>query len=130
MPNWGKVKMFEKFYRRNEERADGLVWFTIIPVVGVDGVGMRQIARASDDITGTVSKAIPSITQSGTPAHRFANASQCPPKTDLIFWPSGRAVPSIPPGISVRVVGMSRSRPVARIGSRRATREKVAASAP
>ena len=97
--------MFETFFGRNRGRRDWLVVFTIILVVGVGGVSMRQIARASDDITGTVSKAVPPITQNGTPAHPFADASQCPPKTDLIFWPSGRAVPSIPPGISVCVVG-------------------------
>jgi len=97
--------MFEKIYGRNWGRRDWLVLFAIILLVGIGGVGMRQIARATDDITGTVSKAVPPITQNGTPAHPFADASQCPPKTDLIFWPSGRAVPSIPSGISVCVVG-------------------------
>ena len=43
--------------------------------------------------------------QDGTPAHPYADASQCPSNTDLIIWPSGRAVPSLPPGIAVCFVG-------------------------
>jgi hypothetical protein len=35
----------------------------------------------------------------------YADASQCPSNTDLIIWPSGRSVPSLPPGISVCFVG-------------------------
>ena len=97
--------MFETIYGRSWGRRDWLVVFTITLLLGICGIGMRQIARATDDITGTVSKAVPPITQNGTPTHPFADASQCPPKTDLIFWPSGRAVPSIPPDISVCVVG-------------------------
>jgi hypothetical protein len=97
--------MFEKIYGRNWGRGDWVVLFTTILLVGIGGTGMRQIARATDDITGTVSRAVPPITQNGTPTHPFADARQCPPETDLIFWPSGRAVPSIPPSISVCVVG-------------------------
>jgi hypothetical protein len=58
-----------------------------------------------DDTTGTVSKAEPPIKQDGSPAHPYADASQCPSNTDLIIWPSGRSVPSLPPGISVCFVG-------------------------
>jgi len=60
---------------------------------------------SKDDTTGTVSKAEPPIKQDGTPAHPYADASQCPSNTDLIIWPSGRSVPSLPPGISVCFVG-------------------------
>ena len=64
-----------------------------------------SIAGPKDDTTGTVSKAEPTTKQDGTPAHPFADASQCPSSTDLIIWPSGRSVPSLPPGISVCFVG-------------------------
>lgn len=58
-----------------------------------------------DDMTGTVSKAEPPLKQDGTPAHPFADASQCPSSTDLIIWPRDRAIPSVPPGIAVCFVG-------------------------
>jgi hypothetical protein len=60
---------------------------------------------SKDDATGTLSKAEPPITQDGTPLHPYADASQCPSNADLIIWPSGRSVPSLPPGISVCFVG-------------------------
>jgi hypothetical protein len=57
------------------------------------------------ETTGSVSKVEPALQQDGSPAHPFADASQCPSSTDLIFWPSGRLVPSLPAGISVCFVG-------------------------
>jgi hypothetical protein len=62
-------------------------------------------AGPKGDITGTVSKAEPPSKQDGTPAHPFADASQCPSSTDLIIWPSGRSIPRIPPSIAVCFVG-------------------------
>jgi uncharacterized Zn-binding protein involved in type VI secretion len=62
-------------------------------------------AGPKDDMTGTVSKAEPPIKQDGTPAHPFADASQCPSSTDLIIWPRDRAIPRVPPGIAVCFVG-------------------------
>jgi hypothetical protein len=59
-----------------------------------------------NDITGTVSKAEPSIEQDGTPAHPYADVSQCPTTTDVIFWPrNDRPIPNMPPGLSVCFVG-------------------------
>jgi hypothetical protein len=56
----------------------------------------------NDDTTGTISKAELPTAQYGTPAHPYADASQCPASTDVVFWPrSDRLVPSIPSGISV-----------------------------
>src|SRR6516225_2321902 len=78
---------------------------------GVNDRCYRLCCRSSatrqqqDDTTGTVSKTEPAVTQDGTPAHPYADASQCPSNTDLIIWPSGRSVPSLPPGISVCFVG-------------------------
>jgi uncharacterized Zn-binding protein involved in type VI secretion len=62
-------------------------------------------AGPKDDMTGTVSKAEPPVKQDGTPAHPYGDASQCPSSTDVIIWPSGHSVPSVPPGISVCFVG-------------------------
>jgi hypothetical protein len=98
------LRTFAKIYGRNWRRRDWLVFFTIL-LIGVAVLAMRQITRAADDITSTISKAEPTMMQDGTPAHPFADADQCPPKTDMIFWPSGRSVPSIPPGLSVCFVG-------------------------
>ena len=76
-----------------------------VEVIGIAGVAVRQTNGPKDDITGTFSQAEPSNKQDGSPAHPYADANQCPPRTDLVFWPSGRSVPSIPPGISVCFVG-------------------------
>jgi hypothetical protein len=64
-----------------------------------------RIERARPSQAHGRSKAEPPIKQDGTPAHPFADASQCPSSTDLIIWPRDRATPSVPPGISVCFVG-------------------------
>jgi hypothetical protein len=75
-------------------------------VIGAAAIFPRSASSGpKDDATGTVSRAEPAIKQDGTPAHPFADASQCPSSTDLIIWPNGRSVPSLPPGISVCFVG-------------------------
>ena len=68
-------------------------------------IAILQINSTKDEITGTISQTEPPIQQDGTPAHPYSDASQCPARTDLVFWPSGRSVPSIPPSISVCFVG-------------------------
>jgi uncharacterized Zn-binding protein involved in type VI secretion len=70
--------------------------------IGSSNAGPKS---AKGDITGTVSKVEPPSKQDGTPAHPFGDASQCPSSTDLIIWPSGRSIPSIPPSIAVCFVG-------------------------
>jgi hypothetical protein len=77
----------------------GWVAALAIVVIGLAFVALSQPASSGskDDTTGTVSKTEPPIMQDGTPAHPYADASQCPSNTDLIIWPSGRAVPSVPP---------------------------------
>lgn len=83
-------------------------WVALVALFGI-GLGAVYPQPASsgskDDATGTVSKAEPPIKQDGSPAHPYADASQCPSNTDLIIWPSGRSVPTLPPGISVCFVG-------------------------
>ena len=95
------------------ERSYGLKWghcgrvaLCTIVVIGIAAIAVRQLNGPRDDITGTVSKAEPPTKQDGTPTRPYADASQCPLSTDLVFWPrSDRPIPSIPPGVSVCFVG-------------------------
>jgi hypothetical protein len=87
-------------------RYPGWVALGTIVVIGIVAIAVRQLDGPKDDITGTVSKAEPPAKQDGTPTRPYADASQCPPSTDLVFWPRNeRPIPSIPPGISVCFVG-------------------------
>jgi hypothetical protein len=74
-------------------------WVALVALFGI-GLGAVFPQPASSG-----SKAEPPIKQDGSPAHPYADASQCPSNTDLIIWPSGRSVPTLPPGISVCFVG-------------------------
>jgi hypothetical protein len=97
----------EKMSGKDPKRARraSILLFAIF-VVGVGAIVPRPASSGpKDDTTGTVSKAEPAIKQDGTPAHPYTDASQCPSSTDLIIWPNGRSVPSLPPGISVCFVG-------------------------
>jgi hypothetical protein len=76
----------------------------VVGIVGIAVIAIQEI-KGEGDITGTVSQAGPPVKQDGTPARPYSDANQCSPKTDLVFWPSGRAIPSFPPGISVCFVG-------------------------
>ena len=89
-----------KIYERKRAPRDWLVLLTVVAVIAIP-----QTSTAGDDITGTVSQTEPTIGQDGTPAHPYANASQCLANTDIIIWASGRSVPSMPPSISVCFVG-------------------------
>jgi hypothetical protein len=66
---------------------------------------LTTAAAPKDDTTGTVSKAEPATKQDGTPGHPYEDASQCPSSTDLVIWPNGQSIPSLPPEISVCFVG-------------------------
>jgi hypothetical protein len=101
--SWGGLKMFVKSYVRKLGPRDWLVFFTIV-VIGIAAIAMKQ-ANRPNDVTGTVSQTEPPFKHNGTAAHPYPDASQCSPRTDLVFWPSGRSVPRIPPGISVCFVG-------------------------
>jgi hypothetical protein len=98
--------MSEKSYYSKRARR-GWVAALAIVVIGLALAALPQPASScsEDDTTGTVSKTEPPVVQDGTPAHPYADASQCPSNTDLIIWPSGHAVPSLAPGISVCFVG-------------------------
>lgn len=76
--------------------------FIVFIVYASMTVGWRPHA---EDITGTISKVQPTSKQDGSAARPYAEASQCPPNIDLIFWSNGQSIPSFPPGISVCFVG-------------------------
>jgi hypothetical protein len=87
-------------------RRPGWVALCTIVVIGIVAIAVAAARWPKDDITGTVSKAEPPAKQDGTPTRPYADASQCPPSTDLVFWPRNeRPIPSIPPSISVCFVG-------------------------
>jgi len=97
--------MFEDSYGLKPARRRWVVSLAIVAISAAAMLTQPANSGSKDDITGTVSKAEPTLKQDGTPAHPFADASQCPSSTDLIIWPSGRSVPNLPPEISVCFVG-------------------------
>ncbi len=99
------VKKFERSHGREWGRRAWVTFWTIITIASA-GSAVGQTNDRNNDVTGTVSKAVPPLKQDGTSAHPYAEASQCSPKTDLVFWlRNDRAIPSIPPSISVCFVG-------------------------
>jgi hypothetical protein len=97
--------MFEKIYVRKWTRRDW-VPLSIFAVIALAGVA---VGRLNDPTSGTAGRGSIAelIKQDGTPAHPYADASLCPLSTDLVFWPNGRSIPSMPPRISVCFVGKS-----------------------
>jgi uncharacterized Zn-binding protein involved in type VI secretion len=101
----GARKMSEKSYGPNRACRGWSLSFAIL-VIGLVAIFPRPASSGSkNDTTGAVSKAEPPVKQDGTPTHPYADASQCPSSTDVIIWPSGSSIPSLPPGISVCFVG-------------------------
>jgi hypothetical protein len=83
-------------------------------------IGSITAVRA-DDIAGTVAKAEPPTKQEdGTLAHPYADANQCPPKTDIIIWPKEwRSDPSFPREFAVcYVMGQSKNNDIQRVRER------------
>ena len=75
-------------------------------IVGASTIALRHINASENNITDTISKAEPPVVQYGTAMHPYADASQCPASTDVVFWPTNdRPVPNIPSEISVCFVG-------------------------
>jgi hypothetical protein len=99
------LKMFEQSDGRKRGSRAWVAFLTIVSIA-MAGSAVGQTNDRKNDVTGTVSKAVPPLRQDGTSARPYADASQCSPKTDLVFWlRNDRAIPSIPPGISVCFVG-------------------------
>ena len=93
-----------KIYGRQWVRRNCFVLLTLVGIA-VSTIAFSQVTNSKDEITDTVSRSELPTEQDGTLAHPYSDASQCPSRTDLIFWPSGRSVPSIPPSITVCFVG-------------------------
>ena len=97
--------MFEKIYVRKWTRRDWVLP-SIFAVIALAGVAVGHLNDPTSGTAGTGSIA-ELIKQDGTSAHPYADASQCPLNTDLVFWPNSRSIPSMPARISVCFVGKS-----------------------
>jgi hypothetical protein len=86
--------MFEKLYVRKWSRRESVLLSTCA-VIALTGVAAGYVYDS-----GTAS-IIARIKQDGTPAHPYAEASQCPLNTDLVFWPNSHSIPSTPSSILV-----------------------------
>ena len=97
--------MFEKIYVRKWTRRDWVL-LSIFAVIALAGVAVGHL---NDPTSGTADRGSIAvlIKQDGTPAHPYADAPQCPLSIDLVFWPNGRSIPSMPSGISVCFVWKS-----------------------
>jgi hypothetical protein len=97
--------MFEKIYLRKWTRRDwGLL--SIFAVIAIAGIVVGHVNDPTSGTTGT-DLITELIKQDGSPAHPYVDASQCPLRTDLVFWPNSRSIPSMPPSISICFVGKS-----------------------
>jgi hypothetical protein len=97
--------MFEKIYVRKWARRDWVL-LSIFAAIAIAGIVVGHLNDPTSGTAGTDSIA-ELIKQDGTSAHPYADASQCPLSTDLVFWPNSRSIPSMPPRISVCFVGKS-----------------------
>jgi hypothetical protein len=82
-------------------------WFflLVLAIAAMAVITIWRISGTQAEITGTISQTEPTLRPDGTAAHPYADASQCPARTDLVFWPSGRSMPTFPASISVCFVG-------------------------
>jgi hypothetical protein len=101
--------MFAKTYVRKLTRRDWVLLsicaVIICAVIAVAGVVVGYINNPTNGTAGTDS-IVERIKQDGTLAHPYADASQCPPSTDIVIWPEKwHSIPSVPPNISVCFVG-------------------------
>jgi hypothetical protein len=96
----------EKFGKNGRKwvSRDSSILMTFL-TIAIAVIAVLRVNGTQAQVTGTVSQTEPPAKQDGTPAHPYSDASQCPARTDLVFWPSGRSVPNIPPSISVCFVG-------------------------
>jgi hypothetical protein len=90
--------MFEKINVRKWTRRDWVL-LSIFAVIALAGIAVGHLNDPTGGTAGTGSIA--------GPAYPYADASQCPLSTDLVFWPNSRSIPSMPPSISVCFVGKS-----------------------
>jgi hypothetical protein len=86
----------------------GLPGLLVIGVVSTAVVGALHVASGGGlqtDITDTISDAKMTAKQDGSREHPYAEESQCPRDTDLVFWPktvgNDHTIANIPGEISV-----------------------------
>ena len=92
--------MFEKIYVRKWTRRDWVL-LSICALIALAGIAAGYVY---DTDTAAI---IGRLKQDGIPARLYADASQCPLGTDLVFWPNSRSIPSMPSSISVCFVEKS-----------------------
>src|SRR5262249_1154901 len=111
--------MFEKIYVRKWTRRDWVL-LSICAVIALAGIAVGCI---TDPTGGTASI----VGRLGTPAHPYADASQCPLNTDLVIWREGsRSIPNIPAEFSVCFVGNSNDKTFGPLTARRGQNSRSA----
>jgi hypothetical protein len=98
------LKMFRKIYARKRTRRDWALLCTFA-VIALGGIVVGHLNAPTGGATETAS-IFEHLKQDGTAAHPYADANQCPLNTDLVFWPNGHPIPSMPRSISVCFVGL------------------------
>lgn len=91
-----------------ENRREWLVpgWLLSLTVAVVAIAGIAFLQRTQAEMAGTVAQTA-QVGPDGTAAHPYADASQCPAHTDVVFWPSVLQIPDFPANLSVCFVGKS-----------------------
>src|SRR3974390_1390602 len=95
------MQTYSELLKTSAKRAR-LSWAALAVIL----IGIAIVTVRADDVTAPVAKAEPPTKQDGTLAHPYADASQCPPSTDIVIWPEEwRSTPNFPRVVSVCFVG-------------------------
>ena len=95
--------MFVKTYVQKLTRRNWVL-LSICAVIAVAGIVVGYINNTND--TAGTDSIVEHIKQDGTLAHPYADASQCPPNTDIVIWlEEWRSIPNLPSVFSVCFVG-------------------------
>lgn len=91
-----------------ENRREWLVpgWLLSLAIAVAVVAGIAFLQRTQAEMTGTVAQTA-QAGPDGTAAHPYADASECPAHTDVVFWPTLLKTPDFPSTISVCFVGKS-----------------------
>ena len=103
------MQTYSELLKTSAKRAR-LSWAALAVIL----IGIAIVTVRADDVSAPVAKAEPPTKQDGTLAHPYADASQCPPSTDIVIWPEEwRSIPRIPAEFAVCFVGgQSNNNPV------------------
>lgn len=86
--------MLGKMYPRNWSRRE---WVLLSTCAAIAFAGIAAGYVYDTDTAAIIDR----LKQDGTPARLYADASQCPLNTDLVFWSNSRSIPTMPSSISV-----------------------------